>query len=624
MANGPLSPVMLIASNGLMANPSSALIANTDLGNAIAEYQSQIQVAPVVAKALALGNVGNISSQTISDLITIGNTIVPPLGDAIIPSLEILANGINNTASFTQLVEDRANQILGQGDLSIFAQVYGMAYGYLKQTNVYIKSANNTEVVGATFTSMDALTTGGLSQVSSDVSSFGRDIAAIGTTIDLSRLQYLGHPWVLLRQMLQAGGLLPDVYNALILVGVTDKDILSVQNNKPEMSADLDLKIYQGFMMVTGQALAQVCELLDVTLPVSIPNTPTATSAPLKTAADLLNPKKILPNSWQSLIVQLPSGEPTPSVNIVTVNIYDTSSGQVSSQVSDFYKIDPAFLDLSKIIPADQAAANLAWSRSFYQIKNVINLTLPKLSASATAVEPNTNLTFIQSLNGETGPVPANVKSQLFSELGTGSGENGLLYLDDLLGVVGGSPWTNAIGNLNSEISNISNLSAFQNVTGTYTIMVNMLNGDYGNVSVGNIYLPGDATPYGNADAALQPLIANAVANISVFQATYPTQSSTLNDLWTVLTDQFTMECDNLNLAKVNFQELQTSRPAIMSLGTSLHSIGTDPDAAPFFGSIANVNDQGGQAVIASLREGRNIDVLGKSGVGTDTQLPAN
>lgn len=605
---------MLIASNGLVINPSSALVANGDLSNAIATYQSTIQVAEVVTKSLALGNGTVVTANTIANLATMGSGTVPALADSIDAAVSNAANAINNAATFTQVVQSEGDRLLGNGDLSIFAQVYGMSYGYLKQTNIYINSANNTEIIGATFTSMDALTTGGLSQVSDNVATFGPDLADIGITIDLSRLQYLGHPWVLLRQMLQAGGLLPGVYDALTLAGLSDRDILSVQTNAPEISADLDLKIYQAFLLVNGDNLSQVCLLLDVE---------SSTAKTLSTAADLLNPKKLLPNSWQTLVVQFPSGTVTEPTELVTVNIYDAESGQVSSQVLEFYNVDPEFLNLSRIIPPDLAAANLAWARSFYQVKNVINLTLPELAAGSTAVESNAGLPFIQSLNGSTGPVPANVKNQLFSDLGTGSGENGLLSLNDFMGSLSGNPWTNAVVNINSELANISNLSAFTNITGTYTVMIDMLDGDYGDPTVGPILLPGDLTPYANADAALQPLISNAVANIAVFQSSYPTQSSTLNDQWNVLTTQLNLEDTNLTLAGVKFDELQTSRPAILNLGTSLHSIGTDPDAAPFFQSIANVADDAGQAVIASMREGRNIDALGKSGVGTDTQLPA-
>lgn len=614
MANGPLSPVMLIASDGLIANPSTALAANT---SAFTTYQSVIQVGPVLTKALALGNI--VAPGTISDLTTMGNTTVPALGDAIVANVATLANAISNTSSFTQVITARGNQILGSGDASIFAQVYGMANGYVKQANQYINSANNTAAVSSTFTSMDNLTTGSLSVVSSSISQFGRDLDAVGTTIDLSRLASLGHPWVLLRQILKAGGLLPDLYAALNLAGVTDQDILFVQGNQPNIDGALDLRIYRALQSITGNGLQEICTLLDVTLSV----TTAAVNGVLTTAADLLNPKKLLPNAWPSLLVQLPSGTGSQPVTTVVFNIY-LSSGEVSPQVQAYYQLDPEFIQLSRIIPADQAMANLAWSMSLQQIKNISNLPLPNLAVAASVVETNSGLDFIESLDGNTGPVPTSVKNQIYADLGTGSGPNGLLDLNDLLGTASGVPWDELIGALDDELANVSGLSAYTDVTINYTKMINMLDGDYGNVEVGPILLPGDVTVYNNANDALQPLIANVVANIATFQSSYPSQSTTLNNLWTDLTDRLIMENDNLQQASIDFGQLSTNRSAVLSLGTTLHAIGSDPDASEFFTRIANASSSSGQAIIASLREARNRDAMLAAGLGIDTQLSAD
>lgn len=614
MANGPLSPVMLIASDGLIANPSTALAANT---SAFATYQSVIQVAPVLTKALALGNV--VAPGTISTLTTMGNTTVPALGDAIVSNIANLANAISNTSSFTQVITARGNEILGSGDASIFAQIYGMANGYVKQANQYINSANNTEAVASTFTSMDSLTTGSLSVVSSDIGQFGRDLGRIGTTIDLAQLQYLGHPWLLLRQILKAGGLLPDLYAALTRAGVSDRDIVAVQANQPQIDAGVDLQIYRALETVTGSGLQEICTLLDVSLSVT---TPTVAGV-LTTAADLLDPQRLLPSAWPSLLAQLPSGTGSQPVTTVLINIY-LASGEVAPQVQQYYQLDPEFIQLSRIIPADQAMANLAWSMSLRQIKNVTNLSLPDLARAAAAVESNTGLTYIESLDGSTGPVPASVKNQIYADLGTGSGPNGLLDLNDLLGTASGQPWDELITSVDQVLANVANLSAYTDVTINYAKMINLLDGDYGNVEVGPILLPGDATIYNNADEALQPLIANAVANISTFQSSYPGQSSSLNDLWTDLADRLIMETDNLQLASIDLAQLSTNRSAVLSLGTSLHGIGSDPDASEFFTRVANASSPSGQAIIASLREARNRDAMLSAGLGIDTQLSAS
>jgi hypothetical protein len=64
-----------------------------------------------------------------------------------------------------------------------------------------------------------------------------------------------------------------------------------------------------------------------------------------------------------------------------------------------------------------------------------------------------------------------------------------------------------------------------------------------------------------------------------------------------------------------------------MGICSSLHDIGTDVSKDgpnQLFTAMANVQQQAGQAVIASFREGRNIAALGNAGVGTDTQLSSS
>jgi hypothetical protein len=61
-----------------------------------------------------------------------------------------------------------------------------------------------------------------------------------------------------------------------------------------------------------------------------------------------------------------------------------------------------------------------------------------------------------------------------------------------------------------------------------------------------------------------------------------------------------------------------------MSLATNLHEIGQDvtyKGSAQFFAAVADTSTLTGQAVIASLREGRNIRAFSDAGIGTDSQI---
>ena len=58
-----------------------------------------------------------------------------------------------------------------------------------------------------------------------------------------------------------------------------------------------------------------------------------------------------------------------------------------------------------------------------------------------------------------------------------------------------------------------------------------------------------------------------------------------------------------------------------MSLASSLHAYAVDPEADGVLSALANQSTLSGQSILASLREGRNIQALQQAGVQLDTQL---
>ena len=232
------------------------------------------------------GNVGNdqISSSTFSSLQTLAANTFPAITDAV-PSAYSSTLLIGNTAGgFSGLVSAQAQKILGNGDLSQFAQVYGICQSYIVQNNPYINSVENSSILNSTFTGMNNLTTGSISDLNRVLPIFGADLAKLGIAWDLTNLQFFGYPSALLYQLSKAGGILPELQTRLFNAGVSDSDISNIQNGQ-EISSNVDLLIYQVMEQVTGSTLDQVKTLLNVTTP------------NLATMADLLNPVKTLPNS---------------------------------------------------------------------------------------------------------------------------------------------------------------------------------------------------------------------------------------------------------------------------------------------------------------------------------------
>ena len=632
MSQAPFSPVMLIANDGLLQNQGLNISGNLSI--AISAYESTVPVGDylsILSSASANvgpdGNVGNdqISSSTFSSLQTLASSNFPAITDAV-PNAYAGTLLIGNSASgFSGLVETQAQQILGNGDLSQFSQVYGISQSYIIQNNPYINSVKNSSILDSTFTSMNNLTTGSISDLNRTLPVFGADLVKLGITWDLTNLQFFGYPFALLYQLSKAGGILPELQTRLINNGVSQSDISNIQNGQ-EIASNIDLLIYQTMSQITGSTLDQIKTLLSVT------------TANIQTMADLLNPIKILPNSYLQLTTPLPTNPSTAPVTTQLVSVYLPNSA-VNSSLLPTYQADDYYVNLAKVIPPDQALANRAIATSLQQIKNIFALTLPQLAGAVTAIETNAGLTDINAL---TKPVPTGVATSLNSLLATGTGPNGTLTLFDFMGAAAGIPYTAEFNSCAGILNYMQTANALYYLTdssvGAYPVMLDTLNGVY-TVVVNpgppieiTITIPGGlpgAGVYTSLDDAigniLIPATGNIIANIVANNASNVTS---LNSSFNTMAAQLNAEINNLALAQVNFGELTAnSRSSVMSLGSNLHEIGKDiapKGQAEFFTAIANTQNIYGQAIIASFREGRNIAALDNVGIGTDTQIPAS
>lgn len=630
MANGVLSPVMLIASDGLIQNLGLAISGNLTLS--IDTYTSTDAIdlyTTVLANAVPTIGTGNanITQATFGLLQNLAANTLPAVTNAI-PSayagnLGPLGNTV--TSGFAGVVTSQATQDLGSGDLSIFAQVYGIAQSYIVQTNQYINSVVNSNIYNATFVDMDNMTTGSVSLISNNLPVFGQDLIRLGQAWDLENLTYLGYPSALLLQLIKLGGLLPAVVEQLNLAGVDNSSILQLRSSGSPLAANVEAAMYRGMLTVTGDTLAQVNLLLDVTTP------------NLTTMADLLNPVKTLPNSYQTLTVSLPAGTASAPSATVSTAIY-SASNTVNSNIAILFVNSDVYTDLIKIVPSDQALANQAIVRGLQQVKDIFAVALPDFAAAVTAVETNQDLPDIAAL---TQPVPQSIQTSFLSQLAIGSGPEGTLTLFDFLGVVTGIPYANNFAAVTATIDQLQSAGALDTLTdssdGVYQVMLDTLDGDYTTViDLGPpedisitipAPLPGEGTYTSLDDAFTQGLIPAAQNLISNIATVNSAAATLLNSEFDSMAEQLTYEITNLALAGVEFAELTTSTSALLSIGTNLHEIGTDvgPDGQnTFFTAIADTTNIYGQAVIASLREGRNIEVLNTAGIALDTQIPTD
>jgi len=274
---------------------------------------------------------------------------------------------------------------------------------------------------------------------------------------------------------------------------------------------------------------------------------------------------------------------------------------------------------LRTMIPPDQALANKALQASFEQVKNIAQTPMAQFANTVSTLETNAGLNLINSL---TEAVPANVRTYVTSNVATGTGPDGTLTLGDVLGCASGYNITQQLINVQANVANIN----ITNITTTYQRMVNVLNGTYGNGTIIIPSGPGQGT-YGNADLAILSLCSSANSFISGYVTTYANAVANINSNWQVICGTVRNQVTNLSKAQINYANLTPNQfPSVQAFADSLHDYGIQQEAggpAEYINAIANTVNQGGQAVVGALREGRNIAALNNGGLVADAQIPA-
>jgi hypothetical protein len=240
-------------------------------------------------------------------------------------------------------------------------------------------------------------------------------------------------------------------------------------------------------------------------------------------------------------------------------------------------------------------------------------------------------LPLVNAQTSAVSPATANYYSGSFAG---GTSVNGTYVIADFLGTAAGIPGTAALTNTLAQFATM-NLTA---LTAIYQQMIDSLDGVYGPVDSGPLVIPsGPATgsyvgteippvppetvPTYNPTAislAMAALIAAANAEIVNLVATYPTQTTALNQAWNQMAQALANEPVNQAKANLVFAELTpNSQSSLLSLIQSLPSMGEDTAVggqAQFFENIADTSTLAGQAIIGLFRQGVTTDALRKAG----------
>lgn len=612
---GVLSPLQLQAGASILQN--NGLQVAPTVTNSVGSYESTTLIAPFVATFANVVPAG-LTDSTIADLQLLASTSCPALADSI-PTAFVtsgagpvittfpIANVSNTTPGMSGIISTTANTYLGNGDLGKFAQLFSTAQGYVQSTNLFINSAVNAEnYLTDTFTNMDDLVTGDLTQVNLDTLGFGEDLERLGYAINLGNLKGLGYPLTLIKQIANRGGVVTPLVIALTLTGISEDVVIQLTN--PELAVDdgTQKAMYQALTLITGDDLTQIKNILNVT------------TENLNTAADLLNPVKMFPNSFSTLTAPTCAG-----LRAIYLETDGTVNSKLETQLPAL--VIENYQRLRRIIPEDQALANQGLSASLQQITNISNLYLPELAAGYLGVETNQGL---PDINSETSVLPQSDINFYKNTYATGTGPNGTILLVDVLGTLVGTVSANALSNVTSIIGDLSTAGALTTLTGLYTDMQNTVDGVYGNPVTGPVTIPAGpaAGVYADADTAFSTaLIPSAQTSITTIIGAYPTQTANLNVQFTAIGNQLALEASQQNKATILIEQLiGNSQTSLQSLVLALPSYGKDTEAgmaAQILETIADTATAGGQAVVGSLREGRTGQSLDAAGVASANKV---
>ena len=300
---------------------------------------------------------------------------------------------------------------------------------------------------------------------------------------------------------------------------------------------------------------------------------------------------------------------------------------------------------LSQMIPADVALANKALAASMEGITGVKTIMLPNLAQATANIQTNFGLPLI---NAQTTAVSSTSANIILNTIGTGTGQNGTVTIMDGLGTAAGWVHTGALANTLAILSTM-NTSYLQL---GYQNMLNTVNGTYVIHVEGPPPTPPDpptylgyqvvipsgpgagtypASPATTAAIAINDAFTNGLipavqSVISGFSGSNPTQYAALNYNWNNMVSQLLLEKSIQNKANLNFANLVPgSTESIYGFVFSLPGYGQDTSvggAAQFIQSVANTTTLGGQAIVATMRQGQS-NVSG-TGISTNSNVPAS
>jgi hypothetical protein len=254
---------------------------------------------------------GQVDEPTYNNLITIGADTIPALGNTPPPTYNWTGypNWVYDESTYTY---DYDNAVTQWGYVRLFAlqgynefnyndglpaykdylSAFTAASSFVEYTNKAIMSMTNSQdFLEGTYSNMNDLISADIAGVSLATTTFGRDLITSGKAINLSTISTFGLPSNLLLTLMQNNALTQNVSLALLASGIQQSELSQILDNTITATTEQERNIYGAFNLIVGDGLIEVLTPLN------------CKTRGLESLADLLNPQKLFPNSYQTLTV---------------------------------------------------------------------------------------------------------------------------------------------------------------------------------------------------------------------------------------------------------------------------------------------------------------------------------
>ena len=544
---------------------------------------------------------------------------------------------LRESGYLTEYILDWSYRILGthrlqdhQNSHAKFIQTLQTLQGYVELSNDTINSCvNGIDVSAQTFTSMDDLMTGNLSLITSSTNVFGNDLLNTGIFLDFKDLINFGTPHSLVTALIRSSaiGLLKDDF---IKEGIEIGSLMSaISSSNSPLLMDVQQTIYAISKTITGEQLIDVLLMLNMD------------TKGITVLSDLLDLTKIFPLSYASLNTLI-NGEIYPIFvnNGVTAEVSNLSTPHIST------------------MPANIAKTNLAFRNALYQIKNIMSTRVPDLAKQFIEMEINAGLDSISKtksalptaiinstenhekiLASSTMPVGVNEGSTgILQHIARGQNTNGTFFITDGVGSPTGRVHMDTISIFNKYIDDIPEALTTELVAKLDEIIDETAQED----ALARVEyeidhpppLPGDYSPtedeYVTARVLAHIEDLGLINHLQEILNSLPAVPAEIPEQYNATLHQIEVEKATLNDA-LDYPEdvyagldstmsVSASRKVIMGFTSSLHGQSEKTDLHNVVEVLEKlaVSNQTGDAIIAALREGRNLNKLNKVNVSTD------